>query len=161
MHVCSERLLAGFDAVSGVPHARRLEGSADYLEFIRITMNYVGFPMRILVESESADSSGARACGTPDKASKPASNLSEPTCKAATRVEVSPAKPKPTTSPKPKPAASIERSSNRAMESNLQIKPSNRPSVRTRYLRERNGSFMAPERYEKPEALEDCDMHPF
>ena len=46
----------------------------------------------------------ARACQTPDKASKPASNLSEPTCKAATRVEVSPAKPKPTTSPKPKPA---------------------------------------------------------
>ena len=55
----------------------------------------------------------------PDKASKPASNLSEPTCKAAARVEVSPAKPKPTTSPKPKPAASIEQSSNR-------IEPSNR-----------------------------------
>ena len=66
----------------------------------------------------------ARACQTPDKASKPASNLSEPTCKAATRVEVSPAKPKPATSPKPKPAASIEQSSNGAIESNLQIEPS-------------------------------------
>ena len=53
------------------------------------------------------------------EASKPASNLSEPTCKAATRVEVSP--DKPTTSPKPKPAASIEQSSNGAIESNLQI----------------------------------------
>ena len=68
---------------------------------------------------ESVDSSGARACGTPDKASKAASNLSEPTCKAANGVEVSPAKPKPTTSPKLKPAASIEQSSNR-------IEPSNR-----------------------------------
>ena len=29
LHVGSERLLAGFDAVSGVPHARRPEGSAD------------------------------------------------------------------------------------------------------------------------------------
>ena len=29
LHVGSERLLAGFDAVSGVPHARRLERSAD------------------------------------------------------------------------------------------------------------------------------------
>ena len=66
----------------------------------------------------------ARACQTPDKASKPASNLSEPTCKAATRVEVSPAKPKPATSPKPKPAASIEQSRNEAIESNLQIEPS-------------------------------------
>ena len=73
---------------------------------------------------ESADFSGARACETPDKASKPASNLSEPTCKAAARVEVSPAKPKQTTSPKPKPAASIEQSSNGAIESNLQIEPS-------------------------------------
>ena len=54
----------------------------------------------------------ARACQTPDKASKPTSNVSEPTCKAATRVEVSPARPKPTSLP---PA-----SSNRAME------PSNR-----------------------------------
>ena len=72
---------------------------------------------------ESADSSGAQARGTRDKASKPASNLSEPTCKAATRVEVSPAKPKPTTSPKLKPATSIEQSSNRAIESNLQIEP--------------------------------------
>ena len=67
---------------------------------------------------ESADSSGARACQTPDKASKPASNLSEPTCKAATRVEVSPAKPKPATSPKPKPAVSIEQSSHRIKLSN-------------------------------------------
>ena len=57
---------------------------------------------------DSADSTRARARGTPDKASKPASNLSEPTCKAATGIEVNPAKPKPTTSPKPKPAASIE-----------------------------------------------------
>ena len=31
LHVGSERLLAGFDGVSGVPHALRLEGSADYL----------------------------------------------------------------------------------------------------------------------------------
>ena len=68
---------------------------------------------------ESADSSGARACQTPDKASKPASNLSEPTCKAATSVEVSPAKPQPATSPKLKPAASIEQSSH-------PIEPSNR-----------------------------------
>ena len=73
---------------------------------------------------ESADSSGARACGTQDKASKPASNLSEPTCKAATRVEVSPAKLQPITSPKPKPAAGIEQSSNGAIESNFQIEPS-------------------------------------
>ena len=29
LRVGSERLLAGFDALSGVPHARRLEGSAD------------------------------------------------------------------------------------------------------------------------------------
>jgi len=29
LHVGSERLLAGFDALSGVSHARRLEGSAD------------------------------------------------------------------------------------------------------------------------------------
>ena len=73
---------------------------------------------------ESADSSGARACGTPDKASNPASNLSEPTCKAATTVEVSPAKPKPTTSPKLKPAASIEQFSNGAIDANLHIEPS-------------------------------------
>ena len=66
----------------------------------------------------------ARACQTPDKASKPAINLSEPTCKAATRVEVSPAKPEHTTSPKRKPAASIEQSNNGAIESNLQIEPS-------------------------------------
>ena len=60
---------------------------------------------------ESADSSGARECQNPNKASKSASNFSEPTCKAATRVEVSLAKSKPATSPKPKPAASIEQSS--------------------------------------------------
>ena len=30
LHVGSERLLAGFDALSGVPHARRLEWSADF-----------------------------------------------------------------------------------------------------------------------------------
>ena len=30
LHVGSARLLAGFDAVSGVSHAGRLEGSADY-----------------------------------------------------------------------------------------------------------------------------------
>ena len=30
LHVGSERLLAGFDAVSGVLHARRPEGSADF-----------------------------------------------------------------------------------------------------------------------------------
>ena len=29
LHVGSERLLAGFDALSGVPHARAPEGSAD------------------------------------------------------------------------------------------------------------------------------------
>ena len=29
LHVGSEKLLAGFGAVSGVPHARRPEGSAD------------------------------------------------------------------------------------------------------------------------------------
>ena len=44
---------------------------------------------------ESTDSLGARARGTPDKASKPASNLFEPTCKADTGVAVSPAKLKP------------------------------------------------------------------
>ena len=56
---------------------------------------------------ESAASSGARACGTRDKSSKPASDISEPTCKAATGAEVSRAKLKI------KPAASIEQSSNR------------------------------------------------
>ena len=30
LHVGSERLLAGFDALSGVPHARAPEESADY-----------------------------------------------------------------------------------------------------------------------------------
>ena len=30
LHVGSERLLAGFDDWTGVSHARRLEGSADY-----------------------------------------------------------------------------------------------------------------------------------
>ena len=76
---------------------------------------------------ESADSSGAGARGTPDKASKLASNLSEPTCKTATGVEVSTAEPKPTTSAKPRPAASIEQSSNGAIESNVQIEPSKLP----------------------------------
>ena len=33
LHVGSERLLAGFDALSGVPHARAPEGSAD-CEFV-------------------------------------------------------------------------------------------------------------------------------
>ena len=60
---------------------------------------------------ESADSSGARECQNSNKASKSASNLSEPTCKAALRVEVGLAKLKPATSPKLKPAASIEQSS--------------------------------------------------
>ena len=68
---------------------------------------------------ESADSSGAQECQNPNKASTSASNLSEPTCKAAARVEVSLAKPKPATSPKLKPAASIEQSSH-------PIEPSNR-----------------------------------
>ena len=60
---------------------------------------------------ESADSSGARNCQNPSKAWKSVSNFSEPTCKAATRFEEGLAKPKLATSPKPKPAASIEQSS--------------------------------------------------
>ena len=68
---------------------------------------------------ESADSTGALECQDPNKASTSASNLSEPTCKAAARVEVSLAKLKPATSPKLKPAASIEQSSH-------PIEPSNR-----------------------------------
>ena len=50
--------------------------------------------------------------------------FSERTRKAATRVEVSSAKPKPASSSKPKPAASTMQSSNGAIESNLQIEPS-------------------------------------
>ena len=45
--------------------------------------------------------------------SKRASNFSQPTCKAATRVEVTPPNPKPATRSTPKPAASIEQSNNR------------------------------------------------
>ena len=33
LHVGSERLLAGFDALSGVSHARALEESADFMSF--------------------------------------------------------------------------------------------------------------------------------
>ena len=86
---------------------------------------------------ESADSSGARACGTPDKASKAARNIFETTCEAANGIEGGPAKLKPATSPKLKPAASIQQSSNGAIESNLQFKgflwgPKTPPDARRR-----------------------------
>ena len=35
LHVGSESLLAGFDALSGVPHARALEESADFITSLR------------------------------------------------------------------------------------------------------------------------------
>ena len=44
--------------------------------------------------------------------------------KTNTKLEQNLSKPKPATSTKTKPAASIEQSSNRAIESNLQIEPS-------------------------------------